>query len=114
MAYGTKVSFDAIREVAFGSITASYVALGTPLGRHARIISFNNSTDQAIYVSLNGTTDHIKVASNSFQLFDFSTNKIRDDGLFVAEETQFYVKYAAALTRGAFWIEVITGVGAPA
>lgn len=114
MAYGTRIAFDTVRELAFGSIIASYTAVGTPLTRHARIISFNNSTDAFIYISLDGVNNHLLLAPNSFQLFDFSANLIRDDGLFVAEGTQFYVKTAGAPTKGEVWIEVITGIGAPA
>lgn len=114
MAYGTRIAFDAVREVAFGSITGSYTTLGTPLTRHARIAYFANSTDGAIYISMDGVTNHILLAPNSFQLFDFAANLIRDDGLFISQDTQFYVKSAGALTKGEVAIEIITGQGAPA
>ncbi len=114
MAYGTRIAFDEVREAAFGAITGSYTPIGPPLTRHARIVYFGNSTDGLIYVSLNGTTNHLLIAPNAFQLFDFAANLIRDDGLFVSQETQFYIKSAGALTKGEFWIEVVTGIGAPA
>ena len=114
MAYGTRIAFDAVREAAFGSITGSYTPIGAPLAKHARIAYFGNSTDGAVYVSLDGVTNHMLLAGNSFQLFDFAANLIRDDGLFVAQETQFYIKSAAVLTKGEIYIEIITGIGAPA
>ncbi len=112
MAFGTRAEFDEVREVAFGSIGASYSAIGTALTDHARIIRFVNSTDDEVYISSDGSTNNFRMSANSFILFDFSTNKIRDDGLFVAIGTQFYVKrVSGAPTEGAVWIEVVSATG---
>ena len=52
------------------------------------------------------------LSSNSFKLFDLSSNKIRDDGLFLAVGTQIYVKeVSASVTSGTFWIEVLFAEG---
>lgn len=112
MAYGTRAEFDAVREVAFGSISGSYAVIGGTLTDHARIVRIVNSTNAEMYISVDGTTDNFRMAANSFVLFDFSTNKIRDDGLFVAVGTQFYVKQvSAAPTSGAVWVEVVSAAG---
>jgi len=112
MAFGTRAQLDTLRQVAFGSITNSYATLGGTLTDHARIIRFSNSTDVDILISDDGVNDKIRLAANSFALIDFSTNKIRDDGLFVSVGTQFYIKYASgAPTRGAAWIEVTYATG---
>lgn len=112
MAYGIRAQFDAVREVAFGGISGTYAAIGTALTDHARIIRIANSTNAEIYVSLDGTTNNFRLAINSFALFDFSTNKIRDDGLFVAVGTQFYVKQVSgAPTSGSVWVESIFATG---
>jgi hypothetical protein len=111
MAFGTRVQFNPLGEVAFGSITGSYTAFGPPLPGHARIVVFTNATDKDVYVSVDGSTNNFRIASNSFKLFDFSTNRIQNDGLFVQEGTQFYIKYASAPGSGSAWIEVITAAG---
>lgn len=112
MAYGTRVRFDAVREVDFGDVSGSYVAVGTPLSDHVRIIDFNNGMDQQLYISFDGTTDHLRIASISFKLFDLSANKIRDDGLFLPVGTQIYVKeVSASVSSGSFWVEVMYGEG---
>lgn len=112
MAYGTRAHFDAVRELAFGGISAAYATLGTPLTDHARIIRFVNSTNAEIYVSLDGVNNNIRLAASSFVLYDFSTNKIQDDGLFVSVGTQFYVKQVSgAPGSGAVWCEVVSGTG---
>lgn len=112
MAFGTKAQIDAVRELAFGSISGSYATLGTPITEHARVVIFTNTTNADIYISLNGTTNNLRLAANGFKLIDFSTNKIRDDGLFISSGTQFYAKQVSgAPTQGAVWVEVIYAIG---
>lgn len=112
MAYGTRAKFDAIRELAFGGISGAYAAIGGPLTDHARIIRFVNSTNAEIYITTDTSENEIRLAASSFVLFDFSTNKIRDDGLFVHIGTQFYAKQVSgAPTSGGVWIEVISAEG---
>ncbi len=112
MAFGSKVKFEAVREIDFGSILASYVAVGTGTTDHSRIIRFVNGTDVQVLVSLDGTTDNIRMSADSFIIFDFSSNKITDHGLFVSVGTTFFVKrQSGAPTTGSFWIEVISAIG---
>ena len=107
MAYGTRATFEAIREVAFGSIGSSYGAVGTALTDHARIVRFVNDTNGDVYVSTDGSTNMLRLAASSFLVLDFSANKVRDDGLFLPVGTIFYVKDgASAPSSGNFWIEV--------
>jgi len=112
MAFGTRAQFEAVRELAFGSISGTYAALGTPITDHARVVRFVNSTDKEMYVSLDGVTNHIRLAISSFFLVDFSTNRIQDDGLFVSIGTQFWVKQVSSgPTVGSVWCEVVSGTG---
>lgn len=112
MAYGTRVRFEAVREIASGSISGAYAAVGTATTDHTRLVSISNGTDTDIYISLNGTTNHLRVASNSFKLFDLTTNKVSDDGFFIDEGTIFYAKQVSgAPTTGTLWIEVMYADG---
>lgn len=112
MAYGTRVAFEPIRESAFGSITASYTALGTPTTEYVRLISLNNFTNADVYVSFDGINNHLKMPAGSFQLFDLSSNKVRDDGLFIGIGTQIFVKYVSTLgSTGSFWVECMHADG---
>ena len=110
MAFNTRVNFDPVRELAFGGISGTYAAVGTPLTNPSRMVAFNNATDVMVYISFDGVNNHLKLASNSFKLFDFATNRIQEDGFFVSIGTQFYVKQVsgAASTNGV-WIEVCYG-----
>jgi hypothetical protein len=111
MAFGTRVIFEAIRLVAFGALTNAYAALGAATTMRARIVAFKNTTDQDVLVSLDGTTNHLRIASGSGEVLDFTANKTRDDGLYLPEGTVFYVKYASQPTVGNFWIELMAAAG---
>ncbi len=112
MAYGRRVVFESIREEAFGGIAANYTALGAILGDNARIVGFSNSTDAEIYISFDGINNHIRLAANSFQLYDFTANKTRDDGFFLPNRTQIYQqRVAGAPTSGSLWATVVVAGG---
>ena len=112
MAFGTRVVFDAVREIAFGSVSGSYASVGAPLSDHVRLIDFNNGMDQDLYISFDGVTDHLRIANNSFKLFDLSANKVKDDGFFLPVGTQIYVKEVdSSVTTGDFWVEVLYAQG---
>lgn len=112
MAYGTRAQFEPIREVAAASITASYTAVGTAIVDHARLIRLVNTCDTELYVSINAIDNHIRIAANSFVLYDLSSNKVQDDGLFLSVGTVFYVKrVSGAPTSGSLWIEVLYASG---
>jgi hypothetical protein len=98
---GLSVKNEAVREVAFGSINATYTSLGAVLTNDAFTVSMFNDTDQNIYVSTDASTDHIKVAAQTGRVFDYKTND-----LYRKAGTQFSIKYdAGAATTGGFWIE---------
>lgn len=112
MAYGRRVEFEAVREVAFGGIGAGYAALGTAVSDNVRMISISNATNADVYISFDGTTNHIRLAANSFKLFDFTANKVREDGFFLANQTTIYQKrVSGAPTSGSLWVEVVVGAG---
>ena len=60
MAFGTRVYFDAIRELAFGSVTGTYAALGVPTSDNVRLISFQNQTNEQVYISFDGVVDNLR------------------------------------------------------
>lgn len=112
MAYGRKVEFEAVREVAFGGVGAAYAALGAILSANARQIKISNATDAEIYISFDGVTDHLRIVGNSFDLWDFTTNKVRDDGFFLANRTQiFQRRVAGAPTSGSLWVSTVIAGG---
>ena len=112
MPYSTKATFDPIRELAFGSISGTYAAIGSALTVQARIVKITNGTNVPLYISIDGVVDDDKIPANGFALYDFATNKIRDDGLFIPVGTIFYAKEdSASPTTGSIWVTVIYGEG---
>lgn len=111
MAYGTQVAFEAVRELAFGGISGTFATVGTPSIDHTRIAVFTNGTNADLYISFDGTTNHLRIAANSFKLFDFCSDKVSDDGFFLRQGTQIWVKQVTAPTSGTFWVELIYASG---
>ena len=112
MAYGTRGKFDTVREIAFGAISGTYAAVGAAFADNVRILGLNNSTDQEIYVSLDGVNNNLRMAANSFQLYDLTANRVRDDGLFFAVGDRVFVKeVSAAVGSGAFWVHALAAAG---
>jgi hypothetical protein len=112
MTYGRRCSFEAVREAAFGAIGAAYATIGGVTTDYTRIISIFNSTDADVYISLDGVTNHLRVASGTGQVLDLTANKVRDDGLFIKLGTQFYQKRAGgAPSVGNVWIQTVSATG---
>jgi hypothetical protein len=112
MAFGTRSQFEPIRQINAASIGGPYTALGTALIDHARLIRIVSTLNTEVYISLDGVSDNMRLASGSFLLLDLSSNKIRDDGLFISMGTIFYVKSVSVPpATGAVWLEVMYGAG---
>lgn len=112
MAYGKRVAFEAVREVAFGGIGAAYAALGAATIDNTRIITFHNTTDADVYITMDLTIDQLRIAAGSDEVYDFTANKVRDDGFLLEKNTTFYVKHAGvAPTTGNVWIHSIYAEG---
>lgn len=107
--YTTRAMVDTLRVLAFGSVSGTYAKVGTDFAYPARIICFTNTTDADMIFSMDGTTDQLIVAAGGFKLFDITTNHrpVNQDDFVFAVGTQWWVKQAAATTKGAVYIEVI-------
>ena len=99
---GTRLKPEAIREVAFGALNATYTQVGAAISGPLRMVIFNNMTDQDVYVSMDGTTNHFRVVAGSFKLLDLKTN----DAFFNTDQV-FYAKYVSAPASGTFFIEAM-------
>lgn len=103
---GVRAKPEEVREVAFGSITSSFVQLGADINRPINETTFINETNAAVYVSLDGVKNHWRVSAQSARTLDYKTND-----LLLEEGQKFYVKYATAPTGPAdtvFAIETLT------
>jgi len=101
-------TIDVLRTLAFGSISGTYAAVGTPLIFPTRLICFTNNTDGDMFFSDDGVNNQLFIAAGSFKLFDLNTNRLNQQQLWVfATGTQFYVKQSTAPSKGAVYIECL-------
>jgi hypothetical protein len=101
---------EPVRSLAFGSISGTYAAVGTPLANPARIIMFQNFTNGDAMISFDGVNDHLPVAANGFVLLDVTANKVGAiQGFFIAKNTTFYLRQIVAPTSGSFYITAFYG-----
>ncbi len=107
--FTTQAKVDALRTLAYGSITGTYVAVGTPFAYQARIICFTNTTGEDVFFSTDTSTDRLIVPAGSFKLFDVTMNHrpVNMDDFCFAIGTQWYVRYATMPSSGAVYIEVV-------
>lgn len=103
---------DDLRSLASASISGSYSAVGSAFEHPVRLIRILNNTDGDMIFSTDGINDKLFLPSNSFVLFDLTTNHGQYDTTFVFPiGTRFYVKENSASTTGSVYIEAIYGRG---
>ena len=85
---GLKIKDEALREIAFGAITASYAELGAVFAHDAFIDAFINQTDANIYISFDGVTDHKKFGAKVGRVTDLKSNDA-----YRISGTQVYIKH---------------------
>lgn len=108
---GQIVRFEPLRSLAFGSISGTYTALGTPLANASHILNIDNLTDADVLVSFDGITDHTIVPAGSGKIIDYASDKIDPVGkLLQPQNTQVYIKQAStAATVKAVYLTTIYG-----
>lgn len=102
---------DALRSLAFGSISASYAAVGTPFAHAMRIIRIMNATAGDMLISFDGTTDHLFLPAGTFVLYDYSSDALPNYSFRMAKGTQVYCKQSTAPVSSAVYVEATYGLG---
>lgn len=107
MSYGKRSSWGAIKELAFGSLSDTYAAVGSAITKAARIVKITNNTNETVYFSVDGSTDMLKLPENSFQIWDITTNKaLGNKPQFIEVGTQFYARHITAVAPTSGWVSV--------
>jgi len=110
MSLAIRLQYEPVREVLFSNITGAYSALGTPVKHQIRMIVFQNFMDQPVMFSFNGIDDHIPMVANGYMILDITSNKTIQQGFFLAERQQVYVKQLSAPpTLGSVYVSVFYG-----
>jgi len=102
---------ETLRSLAFGSISGSYTAVGTPLLYPSRIVIMTNKCNTDMLFSVDGSNDNFIIPAGTAQLIDLNANRDGNKYSFVfAAGTQFYVKQVSAPASGSVNIASIYGV----
>ena len=109
-ALSIKLLPEAVRSLAFGSISGTYAGVGNPLSNPSRILLIQNYTDALLMFSFDGISDHIPVAPNGFVLLDITANKTVSQGFYIAEGTRMYVKEIDTPTSGSVYVSSFYGI----
>ena|ERR1700687_2438834 len=96
MVFANKFTPEALKSLAFGSISGTYAAIGTATVNAWDQCFINNTTDQDITVSFDGTNDHVRLGANQvIALGEGTLSVIRQNGK-IPIGTQFYAKQSTA------------------
>lgn len=107
-----RLLFEPVKSLAFGSIGAAYMGVGTAFDKPIRLLILQNLTDALVWISFDGIEDHIPLASISYIILDVTANKTTEEGWFVAEGTRVYVKQmVGAPTGGGVYVSACYGKG---
>lgn len=101
---GNVLHYEAMRVKAFGTITNAYTAIGAATSPAVFQYELINSTDQLLYFSFDGSTDHFALPAYSHKVIDICANK-SNNHFFMKSGQIVYVKYpSAAPTLGAVYL----------
>lgn len=103
--------FEPLRTLAFGGISGTYAAVGTPLAHMVRAFCITNNTQGDMIFSLDSSNSagDMFIARGSYKLYDVQSNMNprADDKYVLSIGEQFYVKQVTAPTSGNVYIECI-------
>jgi len=109
-----RANLEPLRTLAFGSISGTYAAVGTPAANPARLICFTNNTEGDMIFSRDNliSAGEVIVPAGSFKLIDIQANlNVNKEDRFVFDQgTQWYVKQVEAPVSGSVYIEMLYGV----
>jgi len=84
---------ETLRTLAFGSITTSFVAVGSAMEHSILKYKLINGTDEALTISFDGINDHERILSNTAYVEDVALESISTVEL--PKGTTIYVKHDA-------------------
>ena len=103
---GQKLKAEAVRSIAFGSLSGTYADIGSVTANPARIIMVKNATDSDVTVSWDdGTTDVFFLPAGSQDTIDVVANG-GPNGAFLEVGSQFQAKTAGSPTSGSVVVQL--------
>lgn len=108
MAFGQQAIFDPIREINASDMSTTYARLGGAFENRGRILSITNNTSQDVYISFDGRTNHLRLAGNSFKVYDILANRVDEGVCFFEIGRQVWTRFVrTTTTSGQLWLELM-------
>lgn len=92
------VRFDAVRSLPIASITGSYTKFDIPFAHAMRVLHFINDTNGTYMFSFDGTTDNFPLVTDSFNLYDLTSDQDANEAFRYEKGSQLWIKYLIAPT----------------
>ena len=92
MSFSLRLIPEPVRSLAFGSIGAAYMGVGTSIDKKARMIHISNLTDSNLMFSFDGVNDHFPLQKNTFLFIDVCLNRTGSDFFSFSIGDRLYVK----------------------
>lgn len=89
------IAYEPLRSINSTGLTGAYQKIGTPLVNSASIVKLVNNSTSLVTVSTDGVTDMDVCPSNSFFLYDITTDSGAGSALYFPQGTQFWVNGGA-------------------
>lgn len=103
-----RARWEPLRIVEYNVITDAYFPVGSALSHPARLVTIKNLTDVELYGSTDGVEDYFELAAGEVKTLDFTSNKSKGDGFFLAQGDRIYVRATGAEpSTGNVFLEVI-------
>jgi hypothetical protein len=103
---------DILRSVAFGSLNAVYIGIGTAMTKPIRMFVIQNFTNVNAMISFDGQHDHLPLASGAYLILDITSNKTIPQGFFLPQGQRLYAKVLNPgdnATTGAIYLTTFYG-----
>lgn len=92
-----RLQYENLRSLAFGSIGASYVIVGTAFANPISVFKIYNGTNQDVLFSTDGTNNKDVIPAGANFVLDITTNKSGEHaGLFFRKGDAVFIKQGAA------------------
>lgn len=99
---------EELKSIAFGSVIASYAAIGAAYAFPISKIFVSNLTDAALVFSFNGTTDHFVLPADGFLLLDITMDPNTPD--YLKKGDSIYVKRIGTPSSGSVYLTTFYGL----
>lgn len=110
MSDAVRIKAEQVKVIAAADIGSGLTLIDSITQHAARMILFQNLTDALLMFSLNGTTDHFPLASETYFVLDVATNRTAtSEELYYPTGSAFYVRQIGTPTTGSVYVTIFYG-----